>query len=1694
MTAPPEGPFPGLLPFAPDSPWLFGRSRDIRRITDNVLARPLTVLFGPSGVGKSSLLRAGVVPALGAESDVDGRVEVVVCDRWAGGAAESLRRAFGTSEDTAFPDVVAVRAADAQLVTVLDQFEELFVRGDAHAPEVADLVATLLEHGRVLISLREDAVVVLKHLEREVFHAFDGLLRVDHLTVEDGREAITRPIAKWDAEVSPASIEPELVDAVLEGLVARAADGRDSVRAPQLQIVMVRLWDESAGGDGHRLTLGALRDLDGTATIIREYVDRELTGYKPADQRVAGEMLRRMVTPSGAKIAHRLTDLAEFAGVPKDAAAEVLARLTSDSRIVEALDDNRYQLAHDALAVPVLEWCRRLDGKQARRRTRWRLFATIGFVAAILMALVLADAFGPIESYTVGAAFELRGAEKPPPGVVLVGIDSSTLDDHLKTGLPVKRVHHADALDWIMEGQPRAVAFDLYFDKAPTSGPGYRAFAESVYGADRPVVLAAPVADNGKTNVFGGAVTDLGARPGLDAVREDAGGVVRRPLFRDFGVKSLSGGDGRGGAGPEHLRRRRGRRVDRLSRPCRHIPDSSILAASPECPKPTHPGVVLPRKDRGGWRDRPGGWGRPPGVGTLRRGHVRRRAPRQFDRHGAGRLPGAGLARDLDAARDRRADARGPAGGAAPPLAGGACAGVDCGCWLPAGGMVALQPWSRAQRGAADHGPAPRDAGHRPDRCRCGPAEGGAMRARLTAALCSVLLGALLVCTPAAAELYAPRSGFVPNDVVTAGWFGAGAALSADGQTAVVGAPFAAGGRVLFLTRVDSGWVQQGPAFAPTHTGDDARIGFSVAISGDGNTAVVGAPQDNANHGSAWIFTRSNGVWSQSGPSLAPADEGGLNHDIIFGYGVDISTDGSTVAIGSFGDAFGYGAVRIYVRSGSSWVQQGAKLKPSSESQSWFGSTVALSANGSTLMAGAQNDSSGNGAVWVFTRSGSTWSQQGGKLAPPDPGGSDGFGLSLALSSTGDYALVGAPGTDEGVGAVWSYSRSSGAWSPDGPKLTPTATGATGPDFGRSVALDASATKALIGSAASYYTAVGNGTGSVIRLGRASTSTNWTPIGTELEGDTQYGSYARFGAVVDLSADGASALITAPGDNDADGIVYLYVDGTEPDVTPLMWGTVAQQLQGDSWQIWSAVDETADVVTGTLTIRVYRIRPDQLDYDLSEGCSGTPVAVLRGPVGSDSPHSLAKTLTLPGLGVYAATATFDGDAQNLPSGPTFCEGFSHRRPTAVSVDVVGDVVVGSHVTITPKLTGAQTPSGDLHLRIYATPATCDTPLADYTFDASEPLPSVDFVPKSPGSLWFELLYDGDNDDSGAGVRCEEQTPTFLIDRAHPALQITPGASTVVGGAVSASVRLSGGASPTGSVHIELHSPDDTTCQGVPLARIEVPIGDGHISSGEFATSRIGVYRFTAAYAGDVRNHVANTDCAAGAVTVGRRQPRLLATPSVDTRGGDPSLTTTVTVADGFQPSGNVQIAVYGPNDRTCRGPAAFIATVPLVDGVATLPPLGGAERGRYDFIVGYPGDTGNEPARLDCGASSTTVRGRAASPPSLRVPKPTAKKGSIRVKIICDGAASQKCVIDVTLTVQTKRRRGRIVGVARTQRTLVGRRSLTIAGGASRTITVKLNKVGNGLLKRFTRLHVTLTALTDDSRVIKRVTLRRKRP
>jgi hypothetical protein len=174
-------------------------------------------------------------------------------------------------------------------------------------------------------------------------------------------------------------------------------------------------------------------------------------------------------------------------------------------------------------------------------------------------------------------------------------------------------------------------------------------------------------------------------------------------------------------------------------------------------------------------------------------------------------------------------------------------------------------------------------------------------------------------------------------------------------------------------------FVQQGPKLVGTCSGCDQ--GNSVALSADGNTAIVGGPGGNG----AWVFTRSGGMWTQQGGKLVGTGASGFILDQ--GTSVALSADGNTAILGGPDDNGGSGAAWVFTRSGGVWTQQGGKLVGTGASGPIVeqGFSVSLSADGNTAIVGGPCDGSITvnctpaplGAAWVFTRSGGVWTPTG---------------------------------------------------------------------------------------------------------------------------------------------------------------------------------------------------------------------------------------------------------------------------------------------------------------------------------------------------------------------------------------------------------------------------------------------------------------------------------------------------------------------------------------------------------------------------------------------------------------------------------------------------------------------------------------------------------------------------------------------
>jgi hypothetical protein len=261
-------------------------------------------------------------------------------------------------------------------------------------------------------------------------------------------------------------------------------------------------------------------------------------------------------------------------------------------------------------------------------------------------------------------------------------------------------------------------------------------------------------------------------------------------------------------------------------------------------------------------------------------------------------------------------------------------------------------------------------------------------------------------------------------------------AISSDGNTAIVGGQNdnSVVGAVWVFTRSGGVWTQQGPKLVGTGGVGQSNQGVSVAISSDGNTAIEGGYEDNSVVGAVWIFTRSGGVWSQQGPKLVGT--GAVGNFVYQGVSVAISSDGNTAIEGGQGDNNYTGAVWVFIRSGGVWSQQGSKLVGTGAGNSVYqGGSVAISSDGNTAIEGGDEDNSNAGAVWIFTRSGGVWTQQGSKLVGTGAVGNAGQGWSVAISPDGNSFVEGGMGDNGDVGAVWVFTRSGGVWTQLGTKL-----------------------------------------------------------------------------------------------------------------------------------------------------------------------------------------------------------------------------------------------------------------------------------------------------------------------------------------------------------------------------------------------------------------------------------------------------------------------------------------------------------------------------------------------------------------------------------------------------------------------------------------------------------------------------------
>jgi formylglycine-generating enzyme required for sulfatase activity len=414
-------PYVGLDPFeSAHANYFFGRNRESKIIADHILARPVTVLFGASGTGKSSILNVGVpnlLKQIAKEHQDDpkntpddiGSYFVVKSQRdWQDPASAAQIIRSWTTETFAHPVLV-----------FLDQFEEYFLYADqAHVHEFGQTLHDLLARNDVpvhlIFGLRDDGLHRLDQLRAYIPAILDTTIELRGLTDAGVREAIRGPINRYNEDFRESAFAIEVEDGLVDRLVRqlKEADNRHGIdrassrtdrpiELPYLQLALTKIWAAEGGKNAtilHESTL--VGRLGGVSTIVRDHVKGVMSTLAPGEQTLCAKMFDRLVTAIGGKIAYPTAALATEAvlgqHLDRQKIEATLNKLTTTgARILKPVSINGldgFELFHDVLGLPVLEWKQSFEARQKEVKVR-RLARLVRLLAVLLVAIFVSGTF-----------------------------------------------------------------------------------------------------------------------------------------------------------------------------------------------------------------------------------------------------------------------------------------------------------------------------------------------------------------------------------------------------------------------------------------------------------------------------------------------------------------------------------------------------------------------------------------------------------------------------------------------------------------------------------------------------------------------------------------------------------------------------------------------------------------------------------------------------------------------------------------------------------------------------------------------------------------------------------------------------------------------------------------------------------------------------------------------------------------------------------------------------------------------------------------------------------------------------------------------------------------------------------------------------------------------------------------------------
>jgi len=469
-------PYRGLHPFRyVDRDYFFGREETIIDLLAKVLISRLMLLFGESGTGKSSVINAGLIPALEKEGlrperlrvrrDLDEPIEIEkipIGDDERGPFLPSIFFDYSAMVTDAGERSVpcslerflkTIRKTDAHPVLIFDQFEELFTlfaQDDNKATEEAlrdDILKAIFEiindnslKARVIIIVREDFLGKLEILAKDYPKVFDHRMRLQHLDQDSTVKAIVGPFE------DPNRFQSRLTIDLAEKIVQELAHERENVpiHSTELQIVCSRLWDKYAPTKPE-ITVKEFEELGEVKGIIEGFLESELAGIEPALRSQAVEVLGHLITEAGTRdVVSEDRLLRGLTGLEKDTGRDILKYLEKRRLVYGTARRGTYyyELANEYLIQPIKKECEQLALKRERdeaekqlkleHQRRWKL---AGLILVLVVMVGLA-----VYAFQQKEIAEAKHRKSTSGELAMTAINNLEIDPELSTLLAVQAV------------------------------------------------------------------------------------------------------------------------------------------------------------------------------------------------------------------------------------------------------------------------------------------------------------------------------------------------------------------------------------------------------------------------------------------------------------------------------------------------------------------------------------------------------------------------------------------------------------------------------------------------------------------------------------------------------------------------------------------------------------------------------------------------------------------------------------------------------------------------------------------------------------------------------------------------------------------------------------------------------------------------------------------------------------------------------------------------------------------------------------------------------------------------------------------------------------------------------------------------------------------------------------------------------